>query len=77
VERAVADILDDDTAANSGVGTVNRPAFALGDAVLFDEMAMHRTGVNKSMTQTRYAIEMWFFAGSMLLRQQVLSVMSN
>ena len=77
VERGVADILDDDTAANGGIETVERPVFEPGDPVLFDEMAMHRTGVNKSMTQTRYAIEMWFVAASMFPRQQVPLMMSN
>jgi len=77
VEPGVADILDDDTAANGGIETVEQPVFELGDAVLFDETAMHRTGANKSMTQTRCAIEMWFFAASMFPRQQVPLMMSN
>ncbi|NND66331.1 MAG: hypothetical protein HKN19_01975 [Halioglobus sp.] len=42
-----------------------------GDAVLFDELALHRTGVSPSMTETRYAIEMWFFAPSMFPRDEV------
>ena len=46
VERGVADILDDDTAANSGVGTVNRPAFALGDADILDDALINDTAAN-------------------------------
>ena len=35
-----------------------------GDAVLFDHLLLHRTGVDPSMTATRYATETWFFAPS-------------
>lgn len=48
-----------------------RPVFAPDDAILLDEMALHRTGVSSSMTETRYAIEMWFFVASMFHHQQV------
>jgi hypothetical protein len=40
------------------------PAFDPGDAILFDERFLHRTYVNKQMTEDRYAIECWFFAPS-------------
>jgi hypothetical protein len=43
---------------------VMRPVFAPGDALLFDELFLHRTGVSPGMTKTRYAIESWFFAPS-------------
>jgi hypothetical protein len=43
---------------------VLRPEFAAGDALLFDERFLHRTGVSPGMTKERYAIESWFFAPS-------------
>jgi hypothetical protein len=43
---------------------VVRPMFRAGDAVLFDERFLHRTGVSPGMTTERYAIETWFFAPS-------------
>jgi hypothetical protein len=42
--------------------TVLRPEFRAGDAVLFDEMYLHRTAIEPTMTRPRYAIESWFFA---------------
>lgn len=41
-----------------------RPIFAAGDAVLFDDMLLHRTAIDPEMTHERYAIESWFFAPS-------------
>ncbi|MGH9248335.1 MAG: phytanoyl-CoA dioxygenase family protein [Acidimicrobiales bacterium] len=41
---------------------VVRPAFRAGDAVLFDELYLHRTAIEPTMTRPRYAIESWFFA---------------
>lgn len=41
-----------------------RPIFEPGDAILFDEMNLHRTGAGPGLTKPRYAIEMWFFAPS-------------
>jgi hypothetical protein len=43
---------------------VARPVFAPGDALLFDQMTLHRTGVGPHMTRARYALESWFFAPS-------------
>jgi len=43
-------------------GRVASPVFAPGDAVLFDQMTLHRTRVTPGMSKTRYAIESWFFA---------------
>jgi len=40
------------------------PAFEPGDALLFDELFLHRTYVTPQMTEDRYAIECWFFAPS-------------
>jgi hypothetical protein len=40
------------------------PIFEPGDAVLFDQLCLHRTGVRPGMTKDRWAIESWFFAPS-------------
>jgi len=45
-------------------GSVVRPVFEAGDAVLFDHMNLHRTATDPAMTHDRYAIEAWFFAPS-------------
>jgi hypothetical protein len=52
-------------------GAVERPTFAPGDALLFDNLFLHRTGVDPGMTRTRYAIETWFFAPSACPEEQV------
>jgi ectoine hydroxylase-related dioxygenase (phytanoyl-CoA dioxygenase family) len=41
---------------------VVRPHFRAGDALLFDELFLHRTAIDPTMTRPRYAIESWFFA---------------
>ncbi len=41
-----------------------RPVFRAGDALLFDDLYLHRTAIDKTMTRPRYAIESWFFAAS-------------
>lgn len=51
----------DEIAADTGV--VN-PRFAAGDAVLFDESFLHRTALGPGLSQTRHALECWFFAAS-------------
>jgi hypothetical protein len=43
---------------------IQRPIFDAGDAVLFDEMLLHRTAIEPEMIRERYAIESWFFAPS-------------
>jgi hypothetical protein len=43
---------------------IQRPIFDAGDAVLFDEMLLHRTAIDPEMIRERYAIESWFFAPS-------------
>lgn len=45
-------------------GTISRPVFEPGDALLFDHLCLHRTFKNPVMTATRYATETWFFAPS-------------
>jgi hypothetical protein len=57
-------------AAADGAPIVS-PLFAPGDAVLFDHLCLHRTGVRPGMTKTRYAIESWFFAPSAYASKQV------
>ncbi len=41
---------------------VVRPQFAAGDALLFDDLFLHRSAIDPAMTRPRYAIESWFFA---------------
>jgi hypothetical protein len=41
-----------------------RPEFNAGDALMFDERFIHRTYLDHSMTEYRYALECWFFAPS-------------
>ena len=45
-------------------GSVTRPIFEAGDALIFDHMLLHRTAVDASMVRDRYAIESWFLAPS-------------
>lgn len=45
-------------------GSLVRPEFAAGDALLFDHFLMHRTWRAATMTRQRYALESWFFAPS-------------
>ena len=47
-----------------GGAPVLSPVFAAGDAVLFDHLMVHRTGVRAGMTKSRWAVESWFFAPS-------------
>ena len=50
--------------AAGGPEAVLSPAFLPGDALLFDHLFVHRTGVTPGMTRERRAIETWFFAPS-------------
>ena len=40
------------------------PVFAPGDAVIFDQYLLHRTGIKEGLTKDRYALEAWFFGPS-------------
>lgn len=40
------------------------PEFEEGDAILFDELFLHRTHLTEGMTERRYALENWMFAPS-------------
>jgi hypothetical protein len=54
-----------DTVAELSVDApVVRPVFQAGDAMLFDDMLLHRTALSPEMTRTRHAIESWFFAAT-------------
>jgi hypothetical protein len=48
----------------AGKKSIVRPRFAAGDALLFDERLVHRTGTSPGMTDSRYAVESWFFPPS-------------
>lgn len=56
----------DDAAVAEATGNLQpvRLQFKAGDAILFDELNLHRTAADKNMTKDRYAIEAWFFAPS-------------
>jgi len=66
VDGAVFDwSVSDQSAERAADGReIVRPIFEPGDAILFDEMNLHRTGAGPGLTKPRYAIEMWFFAPS-------------
>jgi hypothetical protein len=57
-------ISDDQAQQAAGESGVIRPIFEPGDALLFDEVFLHKTGSDPSMPKPRYAIENWFFGGS-------------
>jgi hypothetical protein len=48
-----------------------RPTFEPGDALLFDELFLHRTATEPGMTRERYAIETWLFAPSAYPGKQI------
>jgi ectoine hydroxylase-related dioxygenase (phytanoyl-CoA dioxygenase family) len=45
--------------------------FRAGDAIMFDEVNLHRTAIGTGMTKNRYAIEAWFFAPSAYPLEQI------
>jgi hypothetical protein len=47
------------------------PRFRAGDALFFDQLMLHRTGVRPGMTRNRLAIESWLFAGSTFPAKQI------
>jgi hypothetical protein len=49
---------------SAGDAGIVRPQFEPGDALLFDELFLHATGASPEMTETRYAVECWFFGPS-------------
>jgi hypothetical protein len=48
----------------AGDKPIVRPLFEPGDALLFDDLFLHKTGSDPSMPKPRFAIENWFFGGS-------------
>jgi hypothetical protein len=48
----------------AGDAGIQRPIFEAGDVMLFDELFLHSTAADPGMTQTRYAVETWFFGPS-------------
>ncbi len=48
----------------AGDVAIQRPIFEPGDALLFDELFLHRTGSDPNMPKPRFAIENWFFGPS-------------
>jgi hypothetical protein len=53
------------TAEEAAAGLpIVRPIFEPGDAVLFDELCLHKTASDPRMSNTRFAVECWFFGGS-------------
>ena len=48
-----------------------RPLFEPGDALLFDDLMLHRTAAAPGLTRARYAIESWFFAPSTYPADQI------
>ncbi|MGH9237577.1 MAG: phytanoyl-CoA dioxygenase family protein, partial [Vicinamibacterales bacterium] len=56
---SVAPAMVDTAAGEKGVAA---PRFAAGDAILFDQLFLHRTGIRSGMTRTRWASESWLFA---------------
>jgi hypothetical protein len=54
-----------------GGAPIVSPRFAAGDAMLFDQLNLHRTGVRPGMTKCRWAIESWFFTPSAYPVEQV------
>jgi hypothetical protein len=47
------------------------PLLKAGDALLFDQMLLHRTGARPGLKRERLAIESWFFAGSTFPMKQM------
>lgn len=48
----------------AGEQGIVRPVFEPGDVLLFDELFLHATAAEPSMTRSRYAVECWFFGPS-------------
>ncbi len=61
LDYAASQKMVEDAAGEKGI---IRPIFEPGDALLFDDLFMHKTGSDPSMPKPRFAIENWFFGGS-------------
>lgn len=56
--------VSNDRVLSYGTHNIVRPVFDIGDAIIFDHLTLHRTGIDERMTKSRDAIELWFFAAS-------------
>lgn len=65
---SVGDAVADEWAADA---PICRPAFAPGDALLFDDLFLHRTALDPGMDTPRYALEHWFFSPSYYPAEQL------
>ena len=61
LDWTVADDVAREVAGDRGIA---RPIFNPGDALMFDEMFLHTTAIEETMSEPRYAIETWFFGSS-------------
>ena len=61
LEHAVSQRVAEEVA---GDRPIVRPIFEPGDALLFDDLFLHKTGSDPAMPKPRFAIESWFFAAS-------------
>jgi hypothetical protein len=70
-EEAPLDYVASQRVAEAAAGDtpIQRPIFDPGDALLFDELFLHKTGSDPTMPEPRYAIENWFFGGSAFPQQ--------
>lgn len=46
----------------AGDAGIVRPEFEAGDLLIFDDLFLHKTAVEPTMTKERHAIESWFFS---------------
>jgi hypothetical protein len=60
-----------DALAQRTAAPIVSPRFKAGDAMFFDQLCLHRTGVRPGMTKDRLAIESWLFAGSTFPMKQI------
>jgi hypothetical protein len=51
------------------------PQFGPGDAIVFDEMLLHRTGTFPGMSEPRYGADAWFFPAGTYLTEKVPSLL--
>jgi Phytanoyl-CoA dioxygenase (PhyH) len=56
--------LSDATVDSLDIGEPVAPVFAPGDALVFDDLLLHRTHMSDRVTKARYSTETWFFAPS-------------
>jgi hypothetical protein len=57
-------VLESTVEEAAGDDGILRPIFEPGDALLFDEVFLHKTGSDPRMPKPRYALESWFFGRS-------------